>query len=63
MPFGVIHAGSSLLARQHRAQRYIMPFGAMHYGSPLLIGGQQRGTTSSFSAMHIGSSLLARQHR
>ncbi|GKD57655.1 hypothetical protein Tco_1291042 [Tanacetum coccineum] len=36
MPFGAMHAGSSLLARQHRAQRYIMPFGVMHVGSSLL---------------------------
>ncbi|GJS73453.1 integrase, catalytic region, zinc finger, CCHC-type containing protein [Tanacetum coccineum] len=44
MPFGAMHAGSSLLTDgQQRAKRYIVPFGAMHAGSSLLTDGQQRG--------------------
>ncbi|GKC64848.1 hypothetical protein Tco_1097446 [Tanacetum coccineum] len=54
MPFGAIHAGSSLLARQHRGilclscyARWLISFGssAQRYIVP-------------FSAMHYGSSLL-----
>ncbi|GKC91775.1 hypothetical protein Tco_1152424 [Tanacetum coccineum] len=43
MPFGVMHAGSSLLISKESAKRYIMPFGAMHAGSSLLTRSQQRG--------------------
>ncbi|GJS26351.1 hypothetical protein Tco_0486971 [Tanacetum coccineum] len=55
MPFGAMYAGSSLLARQHKAKRYIMPFGSMHTGSSLLA---DKRYIMPFDAMHAGSSLL-----
>ncbi|GKB39342.1 putative ribonuclease H-like domain-containing protein [Tanacetum coccineum] len=65
MPFGVMHAGSSLLISKELAKRYIMPFGAMHAGSSLLTRSQQRAKRyiMPFGAMHAGSSLWTRSQQ